>query len=261
MKVAVLGAGGFLGKIISNYLETKGIEVLKITRHDLDLVSYANVDSWLKTVNPYAVVNCATAGGKQRMGDQSLDDVQNNLNIFLNFFNNDKHFTKFINVGSGAEFNYTTNIDNAKEEDILTIVPKDGYGYSKNVIARLCLQNSKFYTLRLFGCFDKSEPDFRLFKKVTSGQVSSIADRQFDYFSALDYCRVVEHYLNNEVEYKDINCVYENKLYLSEILNNFGSVTVTEKNQNNYTGNGSKLAKLKLSLDGLDKSIKEYKAV
>ena len=258
MKVAVLGAGGFLGSILTDYLTVNGYEVLPVTRRELMLTDHASVEQWLQNNKPYAIINCATAGGKQRMGDALLEDVQNNVNIFLNFFNNSQYFEKFINVGSGAEFDHSSNVDCVKEEDVKTAFTKDGYGYAKNVIARLCLENEKFYTLRLFGCFDSSDPEFRLFKKFLNNEPLDLVDRKFDYFSAQDFCRVVNYYLNNTVRERDINCVYQDKLYLSEILNKFKPVEILKTTDRNYTGDGSKLASLGISLAGLDQSIKEY---
>jgi nucleoside-diphosphate-sugar epimerase len=258
MKVAVLGAGGFLGKIICEYLRVNGYTVLPITRLELNLTDFISVRDWLDRNLPDAIINCATSGGKQRMGDALLDDVQNNLTIFLNFYNNCQYFNKFINVGSGAEFDHSSNVDNAKEEDILKVSPKDSYGYAKNVISRLCLNHNKFCTLRLFGCFDSSDPDFRLFKKFLNNEPLDLVDRKFDYFSAQDFCRVIDYYLNNQVEHRDINCVYKDKLYLSEILNQFKPVEISKTTDNNYTGDGSRLAKLGIKLAGLTQSIKEY---
>lgn len=259
MKIAVLGGSGFIGSVIVNYFTSKNYQVLSVGRADVTLTDYDSVASWLKTNRPDAIINCATSGGKQRMGDALLSDVQNNVSLFLNFLHNSKYFDKFINIGSGAEFDWLTNIDLAKEEDIMRVYPLDGYGYSKNVIARLCLTHPKFYTVRLFGCFDSREPDFRLFKKFIRGEALTLSDRQFDYISSQDFNRVLEYHLNNHVVYKDINCVYEKKYYLSEILSNFRSVVIDTINEKNYTGDGSKLASLGIPLLGLEKSIKEYK--
>lgn len=256
MKIAVLGANGFIGKIICKHFESRGYEVHALTRSNIDLTDFTAVSNWLKTVQPDSVVNCATAMNTD-VRDVVYADVQNNLAIFLNFYNNSKYFNKFINVGSGAEFDRSTNIESALETSILTAQPKDSYGFSKNLISRMVLEHDKFYTLRLFGCFHYSEPNFRLFKRVVNGEQTSIIDRQFDYFSAQDFCNVLEHYVNNQVEYKDINCVYQEKLYLSQILLSIRSVTIIEQSMLNYTGNGDRLASLNLPLLGLAESIKE----
>jgi dTDP-4-dehydrorhamnose reductase len=258
MKIAILGAGGFLGKFIYGYLKSQDYNVYPITRSDLNLTNFYSVTRWLEDLEPDAVINCATA---KNIGveDKVYDDILNNISIFLNFYNNSQYFKKFINIGSGAEFDRTTNINRAHEVDVLLADPKDSYGFSKNIISRLSMKNEKFYTLRLFGCFHPTEPAFRLFNRVANGETVNIIDRQFDYFSAQDFCTVLEHYLNNQIYYRDINCVYEEKLYLSQVLRKIGPIKVTDESPLNYTGDGKRLAGLNLSLLGLEGSIKEYK--
>lgn len=256
MKIAVLGASGFIGRVICKHFESQRYEVHALTRANIDLTDFTSVSNWLRAVQPDSVVNCATAMNTD-VHDIVYTDIQNNLAIFLNFYNNSKYFNKFINVGSGAEFDRTKNIESALESDILTVQPKDSYGYSKNLISRLVLAHDKFYTLRLFGCFHYSEPDFRLFKRVVNGDAVSIIDKQFDYFSAQDFCTVLEHYVNNQTEYKDINCVYQDKLYLSQVLLKIKPIAIIGQDILNYTGNGDRLASLNLPLLGLEESIKE----
>lgn len=260
MRVAVLGSSGFVGTYITHNL--KDCVIYPINRKKLNLTDTDQVKDFLKSVSPDVVINCATSGGKTKMGEVSFDDIQNNLSIFLSFYNNSDLVPKFINVGSGAEFDVSRNIDLAKEEDILTSFPKESYGYSKNIISRMCLEKENFYTLRLFGCFDKSEPDFRLFKKFLRGEVTSITDRNFDFFSASDFVRVLKHYIFETKLPKDINCVYQNKHRLSEVLHKFNKKFVIEGiNENNYTGDPSKLASLKIDLEGLEQGLHRYMKV
>ena len=258
MIVAVLGSSGFLGTFITSHLKSQGHNVYPITRADLDLTDFYSVTRWLENLEPDAIINCATA---KNIGieDQLYDDVLNNLNIFLNFYNNAHYFKKFINIGSGAEFDRSKNIDRAQEVDVLLAHPKDSYGFSKNTISRLSMKNDKFHTLRLFGCFHPTEHEFRLFNRVVRGEDVKIIDKQFDYFSAQDLCTVLDYCLNNKVYYRDINCVYEEKLYLSQVLNKIRPVEVIGQSPLNYTGDGKRLAGLGLKLLGLDESIKEYK--
>lgn len=258
MKVAVLGANGFLGKFLASQLNKKGYIVYPVTRNELDLTNFLSVTNWLENIKPNAIVNCAISSNID-INSFVCNDVQNNLNIFLNFYTNSHNFDKFFNIGSGAELDRRYNIHTASELDIFTAQPKDSYGYSKNVISKLSTQNEKFYTLRLFGCFHISEPKFRLFNRVASGEKVKITDRQFDYFSAYDFFTVLDYLLNNDSLYKDFNCVYEDKLYLSQILNKLNPVEVVEKTTYNYTGLGKRLSDLNLKLLGLDKSIEAYK--
>jgi len=263
MKIAVLGARGFLGSFLCRWLNKKHI-VIEVTRNTLDLTDYISVSQWLMTVQPDAVINCAISGGGQGIEDISYSDVQRDLQIFLNFYNNTGGF-KYINISSGAEFDRRTDIDKKPESAILLSHPLESYGFTKNTIARMVLNRDNFYNLRLFGCFDRTDPPFRLFKKFKLQQAIAVTDRYFDYISASDFARVVDYYLQDIVLPKDINCVYEDKLLLSEQLKLFARYHITNAEINvigtdnkNYTGNGQVLADLDILLEGLIKGIKKY---
>jgi dTDP-4-dehydrorhamnose reductase len=267
MKVAVLGANGYLGRFLCRSLRIDQYDVLPITRATIDLSDYSAVKNWLKINRPESVINCATSINISNVRDNEInyEDLRNNINIFLNFYNNDNLFNKFVNIGSGAEFDKRNNITESNESDILTAQPIDSYGYSKNLISRLVLTNDKFYTLRLFGCFDVTEPPIRLFHKLKTETTINLEDKQFDYFSAQDFYKVVTHYLNNHNLHRDINCVYKEKLSLSDVIrifkyyHNTSSVINITGVGKNYTGNGSKLSETNIELKGLVNSIKEYK--
>jgi dTDP-4-dehydrorhamnose reductase len=257
MKVAILGSSGFLGSYI--FCNLKDCIVFPVTRKTLDLTDSNQVRNWLLDKKPDVVINCATAGGKTKMGEVSLNELRNNLSVFLSFYNNSDLVPKFINIGSGSEFDVGKDINLAREQDLISSIPKETYGYSKNLISRMILEKENFYTLRLFGCFDRSEPEFRLFKKFLRNEITEIQDRQFDYFSARDFLKVLTYYIKESNLPKDINCVYQEKRSLSEILNKFNKpFKVIGRNPLNYTGDGTKLAGLGICLDGLDKGIQDY---
>ena len=260
MKIAVLGARGFLGSYLWNYLVDKNYEVIPVTRDNVNLNDYWAVDQWLCQYQPDVVINCAISGGGIKVNDINYGDVQQNLGVFLNFYNNPQ-VRKYINIGSGAEFDRNRNIINCYEEDIKSMTPIDSYGYSKNIISRMCLGKSNFYTLRLFGCFDQSEPDIRLFKRFLADKQLPIDDKYFDFISAADFAKIVEFYCDRNVLPKDINCVYTQKRLLSEMLQLLDpsvTINVTGSRGLSYTGSGIKLNKLGVDLDGLEKGIKSY---
>jgi nucleoside-diphosphate-sugar epimerase len=264
MKVAILGAGGYLGSYLVKHLSPI-YTVLPISRDTIDLTNFGQVKAWLIEHRPDVVIHCAVTGGKQNVNEKIYEDVQSNLNIFLNFYNNSQYFKQFINVGSGSEFDSKQSIDTALEEHVLDSFPVESYAYSKNLIARLVLEKHNFFTLRLFGCFDQSEPDFRLLKKFTNTSNFSFYDRKFDYISASDFCKIVKHYIDNDMSIKDMNCVYSEKFYLSEILTKFKTLhhiptelKIEGINILNYTGSSAKLDSLDLQLDGLDKGLEHY---
>jgi len=263
-KVLILGANGFIGKYLVNNIH--GVNIVPITRDDVDLNDYFSVMNLLIKENPYAVINCAMPGEKSKIDNLDSNDVKNILGIFLNFYNLKGLFTKYINIGSGAEFDRETDIDCRCENSIADQVPSDNYGYVKNVIARLCMDNPKFVTLRLFGCFDKSEHADRLFAKLMRNESIDVIDKDFDFFSAEDFCRVVIYCLNSKLLYKDLNCVYAEKLRLSEVLNKFidihrltAQVNIVDVSRTNYTGAANRLTIENIKLAGLEQSIRNYK--
>lgn len=263
MRVAILGARGYLGSYLVERL-VHNHTVIPVTRDTLDLTDYNQVSRWLTKENPAVVINCAISGGGRYVNDINYSDVQRDLPIFLNFYNNPS-MCRYINIGSGAEFDRRTSITNADEYDIIQSRPLESYGFTKNTIARMILKRDQFYTLRLFGCFDSSEPATRLFKKFKNEGKITIQDKYFDYISADDFARIVEHYCTSTDLYKDLNCVYENKMLLSEQLRLFakyhvpnGLIDVKMERGLNYTGLGNRLAKLKIPLQGLEQGIRDY---
>ena len=182
------------------------------------------------------------------------------MGVFLNFYNNPQ-VRRYINIGSGAEFDRRVSIVNCAEEDIKSVTPIDSYGYTKNVISRMCLGKSNFYTLRLFGCFDRSEPNIRLFKRFLEDKQLPIDDKYFDFISAADFAKIVGYYCEHNTVPQDINCVYTQKRLLSEMLQFLDpsvKINVTNTRGLSYTGSGVKLNKLGIDLDGLEKGIKSY---
>lgn len=264
MKIAILGANGFLGKFLCDKLGDS-YTIIPVIRSTVNLLDFVEVDRWLAKETPEVVISCIANGGGARIDDVNYTDVQKDLAIFLNFYNSSHKF-RYINIGSGAEFDRRQTIHMVKEEDILTRQPLESYGFAKNIISRLCLEKDNFYTLRLFGCFDISEPDIRLFKKFLAKKVFSINDKWFDYISADDFALIVEHYcLTDTPIHKDVNCVYEDKHLISEILhmvskwhNSTLTVTQTQTTWTYYTGDGTKLKSLGLLLQGLEEGIKNY---
>lgn len=263
MRIAILGANGYLGGYLLEHL-IHNHYVIPVTRDTLDLTDYNAVDKWLGTAYPDVIINCAISGGGKNVNDINYSDVQRDMAIFLNFYNNPA-VKKYINIGSGAEFDKRTSITNANERDILHSKPLESYGFTKNTIARMILKRQNFFTLRLFGCFDTSEPNIRLFKKFKRDGKITINNKFFDYISARDFATIVEHYCTSTDLYKDLNCVYTEKVMLAEQLKLFakyhvpnGLIDVKMEPGLNYTGDGANLARLKLPLQGLEQGFKKY---
>jgi dTDP-4-dehydrorhamnose reductase len=271
MNIAVLGGSGFIGQHIVNNLSSHH-NVFSVNRSTIDLIDGVAVKQWLKKHKFDVIINCATIGKKNNVIDEhSLLHAQNNLNLFMNFYSCHDHFNKFINIGSGAEFDLTRDINVELEEKIHGVFPSDSYGWSKNIISRMCSNKNNFFTIRLFGCFASDEPRYRLFPRLleasnTNTVISINSDRYFDYVSVQDFLLVLNHFIANDVEDRDINCVYEEKKLLSEIIFkfceyhniDFNLVKIDSNMGLNYTGSSDKIKKLKLNLNGLYQGIADY---
>lgn len=262
MKIAVLGANGFVGSNLVRFFKEQNT-VDAVVRTCLDLLDPIAVKLFLKKNHYDVIINAAAT-----MTDNNLlTDTRNNLGLFMNFYNNSNLFGKFINLGSGAEFNRIQDINLAREPDIFTTLPADSYGFSQNIKARLCHDKSNFFTVRIFNCFGAGEQSTRIFPRLlcTNDELEIRDDRYFDYFSIQDLCNVVDHCAKNDWKIRDVNAVYAQKLKISEALDLFCKINNLNKNfcvkSNsiiNYTGNSQNLESLQIPLNGLTEGFKSY---
>jgi UDP-glucose 4-epimerase len=266
LKILITGAGGFLGQYLAK--KFNHYEIHALTRQQLNLADSSAVQQHFAKATYDAVIHCGAAG-RNTPAIEDWNIVSNNLSSILNLMTHRDCFGKLINIGTGAEYDVSQDIDNVSETEIFYRNPKHSYGLSKNIISRYLAAQSNCYTLRLFGCFDSSEDDRRLLKKFHSvlnqEQKFDLQDRNFDMISAEDFYTIVNAVLNNTIQHQSINCVYAQKHRLSEILSVYCDKHGLDKSLINvtgqglsYSGNGSTLDHYKLDLLGLEKSLANY---
>lgn len=270
MRILLTGGNGFIGKYLKQYLSVHH-EVVAPSSKELDLTDKNAVDNFFKDQYFDAVIHSAVRG-RNSVNAISDDICGEIILMFENLFNHSQHYKKFIQFGSGAEFGLDSTVDNAHEDDIFKFYPHESYGLGKNFIARAIRFIPNFFTLRIFSCFDPSESDNRLiakFKKTTdTGQAFVVdQDRYVDFVSLQDIAVVVEAVLNNQITDNDVNVVYQHKCLISDILKqycevngiNANQIVVTGTSDINYTGNGDRLAKYNLNLEGAIPTLQRYK--
>ena len=262
MKIAVLGAKGFVGRnLVAHFKQNHA--VLEITRDNLNLLDFNAVKIFLKSAELDCVICCAATMSNTQ------NDITNNFGIVLNFYQNRHLFNKFINTASGAEYDRSRNVEQAFEHEIFNILPSDSYGLGQNLRSRLAVTAENFYNLRIFNCFGPGEIPTRIFPKFlnTATDFKITDNRFFDYFSIHDLVEVVDYYVNEPKPfYKDINCVYPNKYRINEVLEMFKDIhnirqkiIVDSESKNNYTGDWKKLNNLPIKLTGLIRGLQDYK--
>ena len=268
MKVLLTGGNGFIGRYLKSNLP---YEIVSPSSSELDLCNLDSVSSFLAKNKFDAVIHSAVKG-REQVKDRNLAICDSNLWMFHNLAINRQHFKTLINFGSGAEFGLDKSIDNVDEDDMLKIVPDEGYGLSKNIITRSIRNIPNFYNLRIFACCDPSEDDVRLiqkFKKTTdAGKVFILdKDRYIDFFSLADINIVVQSAIEGQLQFNDINLVYQDKLKASDILYKYCRINdvdpqllkITGVDNKNYTGCGSRLARHNFKLEGLEATLARYR--
>ena len=265
MKYLITGANGFLAKELKDYWETTDIELVTVTRQQVDLTDSVAVRDYFANNKFDVVVHTAVRGGR-RSDPNSIQQLFDNLKMFDNLLSAQDSYRYLFNFGSGAEFDRRNPIDNCIESIVATSSPLDYYGLSKNLITKKILEiNENIYNLRLFGCFGPQEEEQRLlknsFKKVQSNDKPIVyQDKKMDYFFSHDVARVIEAVVlsGDKQINKDINLCYDQKYLLSELVEMMTGVRPHIELgylANPYTGCNNRLKSLRVNLIGLEEGI------
>jgi len=268
MKVLVTGASGFIGSYLAKHLFS--YDVHAPTSSELNLLDRQAVVEYCFTHKFDTVVHCAAVG---RDTPRAIDDtiVSDNISMFVNLAHCRKSFGKLIHFSSGADFSIDESLDVVSEDHLEAYFPTHSYGLSKNIIARLAKTLDKCYNVRLFSVIDKSESDNRLLKRFIAHhkqgkQFVLKDDRYVDFFALSDIFKVIESYVEDEPANADMNLVYLKKRKVSDILYMYctihgidtDSFMIESESLINYLGDGERLAKEKLRLDGITKTLEDY---
>jgi nucleoside-diphosphate-sugar epimerase len=252
-KILITGSSGFIGKNLAEYL-TPRFALLTPSHKDLDLLSQSNVHKFFLKNDIDTVIHCANLGGTRKtLANRNV--IEKNTRMFFNLAENRDHFTKLINLGSGAEYNKNRNLQRISETEFGKDIPLDEYGFSKYIISKYIEETENMYCLRLFGIFGKYE-DYE-FKFISNAIVKNlfhmpITIRQnvnFSWIYVEDLLKILEHFLEHDPKYSTYNLTPSSSIDLLSIthLINSNSQFKSEIRVENdglnleYTGDNARL--------------------
>ena len=264
MKILVTGSNGFLGQNIRNKMQD--YEITTISRNDFNLCNTQDTDIFFNNHKFDVVIHCAISGGNRLIPD-NIEYLHQNILMSLNLQKNKSSFKKLIHFGSGAELDRSCDISGYS--NIYNRVPSDFYGLSKNIIARIFDNEPNFYNLRIFNVFAENEASRRMIKSniinyIEGKPIIIHQDKLMDFFYIDDLISILKLYIEDKCSIKEVDCVYKNKTYLSQIasyINNLSEYKVpilidSESKGNDYTGNYCKYLD-RINFVGLENGIKK----
>ena len=221
-KILLTGGSGFIGRNILESFLVEKYDICHPSRQELNLTDYDCVKNYFKDKTFDVVLHSATKPGHRNAKD-TKDLFSLNTGMFENLLNHKDRYGKFINFGSGAIYDTSTNITDVKEENIFKNICKDEHGFCKYVVAKRIEKLDKFVDLNIFGIFGKYE-DWQI-RFISNAVCKTLFDlpvtlrqnRRFSYLFIDDLMPVLEFFIDNDVRYKSYNIVPDEKIELFKI--------------------------------------------
>jgi dTDP-4-dehydrorhamnose reductase len=180
MKILLFGGFGLLGQDIFRGFDELGIEIVRRSRSDLDLLDFESLSRYISLVQPDVVINAAgytdVNNAEMRFEDAFQGNVVTVQNLVKCLINTE---ISLVHFSTDYLFNGLQNRP-YKETDFAD--PINNYGWTKLMSEHIITSNlNKYYIVRtswLFGnggkCFPKS-----IIAKLKEGDVFQVVDDQF----------------------------------------------------------------------------------
>ena len=201
--ILITGGNGYLAKALYEALHIN-YSVTTVSRNDFDLSNTLQTNEWLSGKHFNVVIHTAIKGGHRLIKD-GASVLDTNLKMYYNLLDNQQHYTKFINIGSGAEV-YQTN---------------SPYGLSKRVIRESVLDKNNLdkYFLAFKQdiiknkdtCFDeiylspKEKLNLRFHQELITQKTSDLIEKQNRSFLWGCKCRSGKTYMFGGIIIKQFN--------------------------------------------------------
>lgn len=282
MKIAVIGASGFIGKNLVAYLSKKAYEVVPVYFNNP--IDHPKAISYEKFINIFGkeekakdieAIVFSAGSSNHNIGNKDLIDAIKRDSLYIqNIFENFE-IPKAILISSAAVYyGYEGPVD-----ENTCPRPNVNYGISKRVgemifEKEIDKHQSQGIILRLTHAFGKGERETRLFrniaKAIMSGKPISIHGGGESYINPVSVeflCQVVEYFitskLSNKVEYYNVGSAKEIKVKeivqkLKEKFDFEYIFTGEEKQPVRFITKVEKIAELGLAFHNVIESVENY---
>lgn len=220
-KILIIGATGFIGKNIAEYLSgNEKYDILIPSRKELNVLDIDSVRTYFTDLYVDVVFHCAIFNAKTEGDIKSI--VENDLRMYYNLKYVQVNYGKMIYIGSGAEYDKTKDIIQVTEE-MINQIPKSEYGFAKYVIGQDIENSNNIYNFRVFGLFGKYENWTSTFisgcccKAVKGYPISIRKNVYFDYLWIEDFCKVASWAIEHDLKYHTYNVTSGKRFSLEEI--------------------------------------------
>lgn len=258
MNILITGSSGFIGRHLKEYMgeKYKNYKLFTPSSKELDLTDEKAVDSYILSNRIDIIVHLANRGGTRDTTDMK-NITEYNLRMFFNIAKHEKNVQKIISFGSGAEYGKHKPIVEAKEDDYLTSLPIDEYGFYKSITSRYIEKCDSIVQLRLFGVYGEYE-NYRyrfitnaIIKNLLGLPITIYKNVFFDYIYVGDLLKMIDFFLHNDSKEKIYNATSGKKIDLITLANIINEVSdlksqiilLNDGLGNEYTSNNERIMK------------------
>lgn len=223
MKILLTGGRGFIGRNIAEQLGARH-EIISPSHREIDYTDYGAMLGFFKANNFEAVIHSAAAP-THRAAKNTENAVITNLLMYATLLKcaAECGVKRFINIGSGSEYDTSRSLCDVSEEDFGRRIPRDITGFPKYLENFITEPGIRIYNLRCFGVFGKYEDYTIRFisnaicRALCGYSITLRQDRVFSYLYVDDLAEIVESFLTMDFKYRDYNITPHEKWSLLDI--------------------------------------------
>lgn len=225
--ILLLGANGFIGKNLKEYLDAfpEQYAIDAPSSKVLDASDEIVVKTWLEEKRYEVIILSAVYNPRVGLNKDGSKELDKNLRMFFNFERYQHLFGKMLYFGSGAEYDKRGDLQSVSEDDLGNGIPHTDYGLYKYIINKAIRNSDNIINLRVFGLFGKYENWKATFisgaccKALKNVPITIRQNVYFDYLYIDDFCRIVHWFIDNQPKYMDYNVTSGKRVDLISIAN------------------------------------------